>query len=210
MASDDNIILSERFRDSFARVVVCSADNVHFRLDEDNLKFNTGAFPFPNPRTNPNTVVHLPESAATLEILFQYIYPFRYSLALPEDLDFDTFISLADAAEKYEIVGLIYACELMFNNNFMLLYDHPMEMLKFAVKHDNQKLVKRIKDTVLESSGSWQTSTILPELAKILSNEEYKSWSIQREQKLVNRIEEDQSHHRHGIIQEPRFRFSLW
>ncbi|KAJ3746021.1 hypothetical protein DFH05DRAFT_1393805 [Lentinula detonsa] len=148
---------------SDADVVIHSSDNVEFRLHKKNLECTTGAFPSADTPVDPDEIVRLTESAATLEILFQFIYPRRFPSL--KDLDFDSLISLAEAAEKYEVAGLIYACEV---NLRRYLTAHPKRVLEFSAKHDHLDLVDELKPILVE--------TPLSELTEILPDHVYKPW----------------------------------
>ncbi|KAJ3792064.1 hypothetical protein GGU11DRAFT_693969 [Lentinula aff. detonsa] len=148
---------------SDADVVIHSSDNIEFRLHKKNLECTTGAFPSADTPVDPDEIVRLTESAATLEILFQFIYPRRFPSL--KDLEFDSLILLAEAAEKYEVVGLIYACEV---NLRRYLTTRPKRVLEFSAKHDHLDLVDELKPILVE--------TPLSELTGILPDHVYKPW----------------------------------
>ncbi|KAE9405275.1 hypothetical protein BT96DRAFT_876808, partial [Gymnopus androsaceus JB14] len=153
-----------------ADVVIRSADNVDFRLHKTNLACATGAFP--PPETNSDEVVHLTESSETLELLFQFIYPRRFPSL--ENLNFDSLILLAEAAEKYEVVALISTCEFSLRK---FLRTHPKRILEFAAKHDYPELIMKLAPILAH--------TPLSELVDILPIHVYKPWSLFREQWLI-------------------------
>jgi hypothetical protein len=54
----------------------------------------------------------LPESSATLDILFEFIYPQRYVTL--DELEFEALLLLAEAAEKYQIRSAAFGCQVQF------------------------------------------------------------------------------------------------
>lgn len=157
-------------------VEIVSKDNVVFYLHKKYLEINIGAFPPAETPTNGEPVC-LSESSETLEILFQFVYPRRYPLL--ETLDFDALMLLADAAEKYEVFPLIYACRSEFrcvynmasslpctsNHSVLIrnfLQTNSKSVLAFAAMHDYRELVIRLAPTMLDLS--------IPELVNILPN----------------------------------------
>ncbi|KAJ3909707.1 hypothetical protein F5879DRAFT_932453 [Lentinula edodes] len=151
-------------------VEIVSNDNVVFYLHKKYLEINIGAFPPAETPTNGEPVC-LSESSETLEILFQFVYPRRYPLL--ETLDFDALMLLADAAEKYEVFPLIYACRSEFRN---FLQTNSKSVLAFAAMHDYRELVIRLAPTMLDLS--------IPELVNILPNNLFKPCCIYHESYL--------------------------
>ena len=71
---------------------------------------NTHGSAFPPPEfETPDEIVWLTEDSATLELLFQFMYP-QHPPEL-KNVDFVTVMSLAEAAEKYEVFFAIFACK---------------------------------------------------------------------------------------------------
>ncbi|KAF5360235.1 hypothetical protein D9757_012890 [Collybiopsis confluens] len=97
------------FQAQDADVVIRSSDNFDFHLHKKYLEFATGGFPSADTPTN-EEVVKLPETASTLEYLFQFVYPQRHPSL--DRLGFAQLIELAEAAEKYEVYGALTACHL--------------------------------------------------------------------------------------------------
>lgn len=60
------------------------------------------------PKLSDATLIVVPETASTLELLFQYMYP----QAQPDisELDFDVLLALAEAAEKYFVYSALEVC----------------------------------------------------------------------------------------------------
>ncbi|KAJ3904782.1 hypothetical protein F5879DRAFT_800987 [Lentinula edodes] len=143
-----------------ADVVVRSSDNVEFRLHKKNLECTTGAFPPAGTPVHIDEIVRLTESAATLEILFQFIHPRR--IPSLESLDFDSLLPLAEAAEKYEV-----ACEAELRK---FLRTNPKQILEFSVKHNRTELFEKIKPIMISMD------TPLSEVIDILPCNLYKPW----------------------------------
>ncbi|KAJ4473041.1 hypothetical protein J3R30DRAFT_3406823 [Lentinula aciculospora] len=111
-----------------ADVVIRSSDNVEFHLHKKNLEFSTGAFPPAETPVYLNETVSLTESAATLDIMFQFVYPKRYPHL--DKVKFEALMLLAEAAEKYE---------------------HPKRILEFAAMHDYRGTVEELAVILLDS-----------------------------------------------------------
>ncbi|KIK67696.1 hypothetical protein GYMLUDRAFT_36429 [Collybiopsis luxurians FD-317 M1] len=103
---------SEKFNAADADVIVRSSDGVDFRLHKKNLECATGGFPPADIPSDLNEIVQLTESADTLEVLFQAVYPRPFPSV--RGLDFDTLLTLADAAGKYKVFSMIQACRREF------------------------------------------------------------------------------------------------
>ncbi|KAG6916792.1 hypothetical protein DXG01_005315 [Tephrocybe rancida] len=97
-------VVSERSYAPDADVVFNSSDNVLFHIHRKNLETQAAAFP-PSEFDTRGEVVPLTEDASTLENLFQYVYPQRHPDI--ELLSFEHLYKLAEAAEKYEIFGVM-------------------------------------------------------------------------------------------------------
>lgn len=91
-----------------AEIQFRSSDQVVFRIHRKNLETSTAGF---NPPENAtfDEIVELTEPAATLELLFQFIYPQRYpSLTV----DFAVLDTIAEAAEKYQVYSCMALCHI--------------------------------------------------------------------------------------------------
>ncbi|KAJ7142455.1 hypothetical protein C8R44DRAFT_760689 [Mycena epipterygia] len=126
---------SERFNAPDADVVFQSCDGTLFGIHRPNLQTNTEGFPPPEINTR-DEVVPLSESAPTLELLFQFIYPRRHP-ALDETA-FADLAALAEAAEKYQVFSAMNICRIRMRD---VLPDHAPEVLAYAAKHDYPFLV---------------------------------------------------------------------
>jgi len=86
-----------------------SNDNVLFKLHKVNLQTHAKGFAPPDFATLDETV-HLQENSATLELLFQFMYPERHPDL--ELLGFKILEPLAEAAEKYEVFAAMNICKV--------------------------------------------------------------------------------------------------
>ncbi|KIK56472.1 hypothetical protein GYMLUDRAFT_247730 [Collybiopsis luxurians FD-317 M1] len=148
-------------------VIICSSDQVEFHLQKKYLEASSGAFPPAEISTN-GEVVFLSESSATLEILFQFMYPRHYPSI--DKLTFPALMLLAEAAEKYEVYSMIYACQIRLQE---FLDTESKTVLVFSAKHDYIDLIIRLAPIMVD--------TPLSEVADILPPCYYNPWSIHRE-----------------------------
>lgn len=74
------------------------------------MEINAGGFVPPEFETN-NEIVHLTETAMTLELLFQFCYPNHRPDV--EELEFDDLALLAEAAEKYQVIPAMNICKII-------------------------------------------------------------------------------------------------
>lgn len=87
-----------------------SFDGTLFRVHRKNIETHSEGFSTP-PGTSPQQeTVSLTEDEATLELLFQYIYPQRQ----PDltKIPFELLSQLAEAAEKYQVFAAIEICNV--------------------------------------------------------------------------------------------------
>lgn len=85
-----------------------SNDNVLFKVYRRNLMLSEG-FAAPDMVSGEEEVVQLVETAAVLELLFQYLYPQRQpNLRLVE---FEVLNGLAEAVEKYQVYPALDHCK---------------------------------------------------------------------------------------------------
>jgi hypothetical protein len=92
-----------------ADVIFQSCDGILFGIHRPNLQTNTEGFPPPEIATG-DEVVPLSESAATLELLFQFIYPRRHPGL--DEIVFADLAALAEAAEKYQVFSAMNICRI--------------------------------------------------------------------------------------------------
>ncbi|KAG5637533.1 hypothetical protein H0H81_004229 [Sphagnurus paluster] len=102
--------LSAKFNASDADVEFFSSDNVLFHIHRKNLEANTGAFPSAK-------LLPLAEDAATLELLFQFIYPQRHPYL--ENTPFKELSPLAEAVEKYKVFPAMHICRIRMKQKLL-------------------------------------------------------------------------------------------
>ncbi|KAJ6620399.1 hypothetical protein B0H10DRAFT_1774586, partial [Mycena sp. CBHHK59/15] len=114
-----------------ADIAFRSSDQVIFRLHIKNLETHSDGFP-PSAFCAPgsNEVVDLSEPAATLDLLFQYMYPWRQ----PDlnTVEFPLLADLSEAAEKYQVYSAMDICKIFMGNG---LQDNALTVLNYAVRH---------------------------------------------------------------------------
>ncbi|KIK56474.1 hypothetical protein GYMLUDRAFT_47010 [Collybiopsis luxurians FD-317 M1] len=172
-------------------VIICSSDQVEFHLQKKYLEASSGAFPPAEMSTN-GEVVFLSESSATLEILFQFMYPRRYPSI--DKLTFPALMLLAEAAEKYEVYSMIYACQIRLQE---FLVTGSKAVLAFSAKHGYTDLIIRLAPIMVD--------TPISEVADILPPCYYRPWSIYRESWLnvmlsVAKLVPDHSCHNWNLL----------
>ncbi|KAJ7891285.1 hypothetical protein B0H14DRAFT_2688429 [Mycena olivaceomarginata] len=123
--------ISSRFNFPDADIAFRSSDQVIFRVHVKNLETHSNGFP-PSALCAPGSgeVVDLSEPAATLDLLFQYMYPQRQ----PDlsGIEPSLLADLAEAAEKYEMFSALEICKIFMGNG---LQDNPLKVLNYAVRH---------------------------------------------------------------------------
>jgi hypothetical protein len=92
--------------DSESDVIYQSSDNEFFHAHAINLKICTGNFPVPQS----GEAVKLPETCATLKLLFRFCYPDHHPSL--EHMDFHDLAVLAEAVEKYEVFPARSICKI--------------------------------------------------------------------------------------------------
>jgi len=151
---------SESFQDNDADTSFLSSDGVLFRVHRANLACGSEGFAPPPGTSSPSTndQVQLTETAQTLELLFQFMYPQR-----PPDLaavNFDLFMDVAEAAEKYQVYAAMQICAM----HMELLYSaHPFEVMNFAIKHGYKRLMDVSERRALELSPTEALGLFSPE-----------------------------------------------
>ncbi|KIK51504.1 hypothetical protein GYMLUDRAFT_234035 [Collybiopsis luxurians FD-317 M1] len=167
---------SNLFNSADADLIIQSSDNIHFHVHKINLQYTTGGFP-PADISNDKEIVHFTESSATLELLFQFVYPRQFPSL--RSLDFDSLLLLAEAAEKYQVFAACNACFYQFRD---FEKTHSKRVLEFAAKHDYHELVEDLQPTLVD--------TPLTELVDILPPLMFKDWSLFRERHLIKAAED--------------------
>ncbi|KAF5380011.1 hypothetical protein D9615_006299 [Tricholomella constricta] len=112
-----------------ADVTFRSSDGVLFNIHLLNLKANTEGFVPPENATF-GDIADLTETSATLEMLFQFIYPARHPEL--EAVNFVLLEDLAEAAEKYQVYAAMNICKIRMKKT---LPAHASEVMFYAMKH---------------------------------------------------------------------------
>ncbi|KAJ3769308.1 hypothetical protein FB446DRAFT_224961 [Lentinula raphanica] len=180
-----------------ADIIIYSSDNVQFLLHTNNLACNTGAFPWEAVKNlvDPDhnvSVVQLPEPAWILETLFQFIYPRRYDTIISSLRSRFSFwdypkklLSLAKAADKYEVANFFFPCEVELTHSLSDYDDKDMlTILKIVAKHNHYPKLMNILMNALKDMALSEISKVIPD--PVL----YKRWSIDRERRLLNQTKE--------------------
>lgn len=100
-------------RDAQADVIFRSRDKVNFHIHKINLETSAEGFP-PSQFSTQGEIVPLTETAATLELLFCFVYPSEFPDL--EDRDFETLYALAEAAEKYRVYAAMALCKILLKS----------------------------------------------------------------------------------------------
>ncbi|KAF9457806.1 hypothetical protein BDZ94DRAFT_1174878, partial [Collybia nuda] len=121
-----------------------SIDGVLFRLQKLNLAVNANGFP-PTDFQTSDEAVGLSETSDVLELLFQFCYPQRH-LDL-EHLDTNLLVSLAEAAEKYEVFPAMSVCNIRMRE---IISQSPFNVMLYAARHGYTDIVDTSYKLVLK------------------------------------------------------------
>ena len=94
-----------------ADLTIRSCDNQLFRVHAHNLHNWSQSFPGSELPIQPDEIVPLSETAETLELLFQFMYPQPQPDI--QQLSTKRVASLAEAAEKYGVYNAQQVCKLV-------------------------------------------------------------------------------------------------
>ncbi|KAJ6567994.1 hypothetical protein DFH09DRAFT_1155594 [Mycena vulgaris] len=130
--------VSEKFNSPDADVTFKSSDGVLFHIHRKNLEVCTEGFP-PNDISTQGEIVDLIETSATLELLFQFMYPQRHPAL--DTTPFEILEPLAEAAEKYQVFPAMNICHIRMRD---MVQDHPVAVAAYAAKHDYPYLVSEV------------------------------------------------------------------
>lgn len=93
-------------------LTIRSCDNELFRVHARNLHEHSESFPAPSGLlSRPEDIVSLPETAETLELLFQFMYPQPQPNL--RSLSFEKFAALTEAVEKYGVYPAQQVCNII-------------------------------------------------------------------------------------------------
>jgi len=119
--------ISKHFCAADSDITFESCDRVLFKVHRKNLECTSEGFAPPDGTSSSVEVVPLAESAAVLELLFQFMYPQRQPDL--KEIDFTTLSDFAEAVEKYSAMQI---CNIRMEAAYT---KHPFEVLLYATKH---------------------------------------------------------------------------
>lgn len=83
-----------------------------FKIHSSNIRSNSEGFSPPEGTSpSPDDIVHLPEGAIVLDLLFQFMYPQRQPDL--KRVEFEILQQLAEAAEKYQVFAAMATCKML-------------------------------------------------------------------------------------------------
>ncbi|THU78041.1 hypothetical protein K435DRAFT_700978, partial [Dendrothele bispora CBS 962.96] len=145
-------------------ITLQSSDRVLFKVHRRNLEMYSQVFadaanatatvpisiPTPASTTlsdssSSSEIVHLSESSAVLDLMFQYMY-----LQPQPDLrkvDFDVIKDLAEAVEKYCVYSAMGALKVGMREH---IPSQPVEVLLYAIRHNYPELINESAEATLE------------------------------------------------------------
>ncbi|KAF8056514.1 hypothetical protein FPV67DRAFT_1729335 [Lyophyllum atratum] len=138
------VSVSQRFNAPDADIIFQSSDGIMFRIHKMNLVACTEGFS-PPAHCTLDDVAPLTEPAIILDILFQFVYP-QLQPHL-EAVDFEVFMEVAEAAEKYQVYSAINLCTMLM---LKTLPGHGEEILMHGMKHDCRKLIAPVAPLLLD------------------------------------------------------------
>ncbi|KAJ7195862.1 hypothetical protein C8J57DRAFT_1207536 [Mycena rebaudengoi] len=138
--------MSKIFNGADADITFKSSDGVQFRVHRKNLEVCAEGFP-PAEISSTGEVVALTETSATLELLFQFMYPKRHPAL--DTTPFTVLEPLAEAAEKYQVFPAINICHIRMRD---MVKDHPAPVFVYAAKHDYPYLVSEVAPAMISMS----------------------------------------------------------
>ncbi|KAJ7871744.1 hypothetical protein B0H13DRAFT_1895636 [Mycena leptocephala] len=127
----DSPTVSQKFNFADANVTFKSSDGVLFHVHRKNLEVCTEGFPPAEISTTAGEIVDLPETAETLELLFQFMYPQRHP-ALDTTPSRSSIRSPRPPRSTRDMV-----------------HEHPVEVAVYAAKHDYPYLVSQVAPMML-------------------------------------------------------------
>ncbi|KAG6847925.1 hypothetical protein H0H93_004853 [Arthromyces matolae] len=131
--------ISPNFQALDAEITFKSSDGILFHIHKANLVACSESFTPPENSTF-DEIVPLTEDSATLELLFQFIYP-QPNPDL-DQLKFEELALLAEAAEKYRVFPAMNLCAICMERPDHLKA-HAEEILQHALKHNIRTLASR-------------------------------------------------------------------
>ncbi|KAJ6483864.1 hypothetical protein C8R47DRAFT_1321685 [Mycena vitilis] len=140
-----------------ADVIVSSSDGVIFKLHRKHLEVHSDVFADAASATllenGRDEVVQLSETSAVLDVLFQYMY--RQPQPNLQVLEFATFAGVAEAAEKYVVYSALALFQMRMKD---CITSHPLEVFRYAVKHDHVDLANE------SLNKAWAVKSLKPSM----------------------------------------------
>ncbi|THU79276.1 hypothetical protein K435DRAFT_768860 [Dendrothele bispora CBS 962.96] len=158
--------------------------------------------------TQSSEIVHLSESSAVLDLMFQYMY-----LQPQPDLrkvDFDVVKDLAEAVEKYCVYSAMGALNLRMREH---IPSQPVEVILYAIRHNCPELINESAEATLEISPYPMLQRVPPDVFSAwvrLSLMSFPSVSIADEQTLFSFHRDGQISYQqtyHGLLSKEFARF---
>ncbi|KAG5649779.1 hypothetical protein H0H81_002068 [Sphagnurus paluster] len=131
--------------ESDADVSFLSSDNVLFRIHRQNIEFNCGALRPGEVAVDGEIVPLRDQTAETLELLFQFIYPQVHPHL--ETTAFEVLAPLAEAAEKYKVYAAMNICRARMKYT---LPAHALEVFNYAARYGYQDIMSAAAPELLD------------------------------------------------------------
>ncbi|KAJ7646072.1 hypothetical protein DFH06DRAFT_1211065 [Mycena polygramma] len=139
--------ISERFCAPDADITISSSDGVLFKVHRKNLEVHSDIFADAANAARPDNVgEEVPQPNLQL-------------------VDFETFAGVAEAAEKYVVYSALTLCQMRMKDSII---SHPLEVLRYAVKHDHVDLANE--------SAQQSMSCEVAKAMEVLPLDNFKSW----------------------------------
>ncbi|THU87315.1 hypothetical protein K435DRAFT_722774 [Dendrothele bispora CBS 962.96] len=126
-----------------------SSDRVLFKVHRRNLEMYSQLYDNTSSPTQSSEIVHLSESSAVLDLMFQYMY-----LQPQPDLrkvDFDVVKDLAEAVEKYCVYSAMGALNVQMREH---VPSQPVDVLLYAIRHNYPELINESAEATLDVAAS--------------------------------------------------------
>ncbi|KZP06300.1 hypothetical protein FIBSPDRAFT_805060 [Athelia psychrophila] len=162
--------VSDRFCRDDADITFRSCDGILFKVHRKNLEVVSEGFSPPEGTSSQSEIVPLTEDGATLNLLFQYMYPQRQ----PDltKIDFKRSSELAEAAEKYQVYAAMASCNVRMELSYT---EHSFEVMMYAFRHGYEDLMDKSQRKALEVSPTLAFESFTPQ-AYIAWTRYYAQW----------------------------------
>ncbi|KAJ7165505.1 hypothetical protein C8R43DRAFT_825263, partial [Mycena crocata] len=143
-------------------LTISSSDGVLFKVHRKNLEVHSDIFADASNATKPENgddVVHLSESAAVLDLLFQYMY--RQPQPDLKDVNVAVLSGLGEAVEKYVVYSALPA--VMIKMKFSV-GAHPLHVLNYAARHSHKELANQAARQSMGVAVAEAVSVLAPDI----------------------------------------------